>query len=138
MSTTTTQDHIVRAVLEGVAYNTKWSLQYVEKFIKKKMNPINLIGGGARSDTWCQIFADVLDREIHQVASPMQANARGAAFIASIGLGTISFDDISGLVEIKKVYKPDPKNRKIYDLLFKEFIGIYKQNKAMFRRLNAI
>jgi len=138
LSSTTTQDHIVRAVLEGVAYNTKWSLQYVEKFIKKKMNPINIIGGGAKSDTWCQIFADVLDREIHQVESPMQANARGAAFIASSGLGIISFDDIPELIKIKKVYKPDQKNRKIYDLLFKEFTGIYKQNKAMFRRLNGI
>lgn len=138
VSKTTNQDHIVRAFLEGVAYNTRWNLQYVEKFIGRKMDPINMVGGGAKSDVWCQIFADVLDRTIRQVKDPMQANARGAAFIAAVGLGKITFTDIPRLIEYKASYTPDAANRALYDELFREFVTIYKMNKAMYHRLNKL
>ena len=137
MSKTTTQNHLIRAVMEGVAYNTRWSLKYVEHFIKRKMVPINFIGGGAQSDVWSQIFADVMKREIRQVENPRQANARGAAFIASVGLGEISFDDIPKLTKIRKTFHPNPDNRKTYDEFFNIFIRLYKQNKSLYRRLNS-
>ncbi len=136
ISKTTTFDHIVRAFLEGVAYNTRWSLGYVEKFIKRKMNPLSIIGGGARSNLWCQIFADVLGRQIRQVKDPLEANARGAAFIASVGLGEIAFKDIPSLMEYTGVFHPNKANKKTYDKLFREFKTIYKNNRAMCRRLN--
>jgi len=138
MSMTTNIDQIIRAFFEGVAYNTRWSLRYVERFISKKMDEVSIIGGGAKSDVWCQIFADVMDRTIRQVKDPMQANARGAALIASAGLNYITFDDIPGLIQYSNVYHPNPENRKIYDELFKEFIKIYNNNKSMYRRLNGI
>ncbi|MDD5711594.1 MAG: FGGY-family carbohydrate kinase [Smithellaceae bacterium] len=133
---TTNQDHLIRAFFEGVAYNTKWMHIYVEKFNKRRMDTINIIGGGGLSNVWCQIFADVLDRNIRQVKNPIHANARGAAFLASVGLGHISFDDIPELCAYEAVYRPDPKNRAIYDELFGEFVKIYNNNKAMYRRLN--
>ncbi len=136
LSKTTSTEEIARAFLEGVAYNTRWSLKYVEKFINRKMDPINMVGGGAQSDLWCQIHADVLNRTIRQVKDPMEANARGAAFIAAAGLGRINFDDIPELITYANTFTPRPENRTIYDRLFKEFITIYKNNKAMFRRLN--
>jgi len=136
ISNTTTQDELVRALLEGVAYNTRWSLQYVEKFVGRRLNQLNIIGGGGKSDIWCQIFADVLDREIRQVKDPMQSNARGAAFLAAVGLGEITFDDIPGLMQFTGNFKPNPAHRKVYDKLFKEFVGIYRNNRAMYRRLN--
>jgi len=136
MSKTTTQDDVIRAVLEGVALNTRWSLSYVERFVGKKLDPINIIGGGAESNLWCQIFADVLNREIRQVENPRQANARGAAFIAAVGLGYISFDDIPKLTRIRQSFMPNPSNRKCYDELFEVFIQIYRQNKKIFHRLN--
>ena len=138
MSKTTTQDHMIRAVMEGVAYNTRWSLKYVERFIKRKMNPIHFIGGGAQSDVWCRIFADVLNRDICQVENPRQANARGAAFIASVGLGYITFDDIPRLTQIRKTFQPDPANRQIYDELYDIFIRLYRKNKSLYRRLNSL
>ncbi len=137
ISTTTNMDQMIRAVMEGVAYNTRWSHQYVERFIGRKMNALNIIGGGAKSSLWCQIFADVLDCEIRQVANPMQANARGAAFIALAGLGFINFDEIPGLVPVENVFRPNPINRGIYDELFNVFLRIHKQNKAIYARLNA-
>ncbi len=136
ISKTTTFEHIARAFLEGVAYNTRWSLGYVEKFIKKTMNPLNIIGGGARSDLWCQIFADVLGRQIRQVKDPQQANARGAAFIAAVGLGEISFDDVPDLVEYTHTYDPGRENAPLYNRLFREFQQIYRNNRGMYARLN--
>ena len=138
VSKTTTQDDIVRAFFEGVAYNTRWSFQYVERFVGRRLDPLNIIGGGGKSNLWCQIFADVLNRTIRQVQDPMQANGRGAAFIASVGLGYISFDEIPNLIKYTNTFHPNPDNRKIYEDLFREFVNIYGQNKAMYRRLNKI
>ncbi len=132
----TTRDHLIRAVFEGVAYNSRWLLQYVEKFINRRFDALNVIGGGAKSDIWCQIHADVLDRPIRKVNQPMQANLRGAAFLASIVLGHMTFDDIAERTQIERVFEPNSANREIYDLLFGEFLNIYKQNKGIYRRLN--
>jgi len=85
---------------------------------------------------WCQIFADVLNREIRQVKDPLQANGRGAAFIASVGLGCIAFDDIPDLISYEASFAPNPENRRLYDELFGAFLQIYKNNRGMFQRLN--
>ncbi len=136
MSKTTTQNDMIRAILEGVAYNTRWSLGYVERFVGKKLDPLHFIGGGAESSLWCQILADVLNRNIRQVEHPRQANARGAAWIAAVGLGYITFEDIPHLIKIRQTFTPNPANRQIYDELFGMFLKIYKSNKKIFRKLN--
>jgi xylulokinase len=134
----TTSSDMLRAVYEGVAYNSRWVLKYVEKFIKRKMDPINIIGGGALSDEWCQIYADILDRTMRRVKDPIQANARGAAFIGSVGLGYITFEDIHKYIQISKVFTPNPANRQKYDALFKEFVNIYKSTAKIYKRLAKI
>jgi xylulokinase len=136
LSINTTREHIIRAVFEGVAYNSRWLLGYVEKFIKRRLDAINLIGGGANSDIWCQIHADVLGRTIRQVQDPIQANLRGAALLASVAMGYLTYDDIPDRVQIANTYTPNPNNRAIYDDLFNEFIGIYKRDKKLYARLN--
>jgi xylulokinase len=138
ISVTTNINDIIRAFFEGVAYNTRWNLRYVEKFAGRKFETINIVGGGAQSDIWCQIFADVLNRNIRQVNDPMQANARGAAFIALVSLGYISFDDIPSLIRYNQTFSPDKKNSSLYENLFHEFLNIYKKNKAMYHRLNSL
>ena len=97
---------------------------------------INFVGGGAKSDIWCQIHADVLDRPLRKVNQPIQANLRGAAFLASVALGHMTFDDIADHTQIDRVFEPNSANRQIYDLLFEEFLNIYRQNKGIYRRLN--
>ncbi|MHA1344330.1 MAG: xylulokinase [Promethearchaeota archaeon] len=150
VSLDTTREHLIRAVFEGVAFNLKWLLYYVEKFIGKwvkkekpeqiqngKIIPeLHIIGGGAQSKVWCQIFADIMDRTIKQVKDPIQANARGAAFIAAVGLGLINWDDIPNLVEYSNIFKPNHENREIYDKLYKEFRNIYKAMGKIYKRLN--
>lgn len=144
------REHLIRAIFEGVAYNVKWLFISVEKFIQKrkmKENPgmtkkdivmpeLNIIGGGAQSNIWCQIFADVLDRKIRQVKDPIQANARGAAFIASVALGYLNWDDIPKYIEYSNIFTPNPDNRKIYDKLFGEYVNIYKSMGKLYKRLN--
>jgi xylulokinase len=137
-SLTTTRRHLIRAVFEGVAYNSRWLLTYVEKFIRRRLDPINMIGGGANSNVWCQIHADVFDRTIRQVKNPIEANVRGAALLASVALGYLAVDEVPKHVKIARVYEPDSKNRKIYDTLFQEFVNIYRSNKRIYERLNRI
>ncbi|HPV41171.1 MAG TPA: FGGY-family carbohydrate kinase [Spirochaetota bacterium] len=136
LSMTTNTDDIIRSVLEGVAYNTRWSMKYTERFIGRAFNTINIIGGGAQSDEWCRIFADVLGRNIRRVRDPIQANARGAALIASVGLSHIRFEDIPELVEYDSTFSPASNNSAKYDALFAEFVNIYKKNRGIFKRLN--
>ncbi len=133
----TTRAHMIRAVLEGVAYNARWLLGAVEGFTRHKMETLNFIGGGANSELWCQILADVMDRPINQVRDPVQANLRGAAFLAAAALGEITFDDIHTRVKIARTYTPTPEHRRVYDQLFAEFLNIYQANKKIYARLNA-
>ena len=136
LSLNNTREDIIRAVLEGIAFNTRWLLTPVEKFLGRKVESINIVGGGAQSDVWCQIFADVMNVEIKQVADPIYANARGAAWIAAVGMGEIKFSDIPELVQFKRAYSPQLQNRALYDEKFDIFKSIYKQMKPIYQRLN--
>ena len=122
--------------MEGVALNTRWLLGPAEKFMGRKITQINFVGGGAKSSVWSQILADVMNVNIRQVKDPIQANARGAAFIAAVGLGHMKFEDIPEKVEYTAIHTPDPENHSIYNGLFKEFVSFYHNNKASFQRLN--
>ena len=133
----TTRRHMARAVFEGVAYNSRWLLKYVEKFIGRQLETITMIGGGAQSDLWCQIHADVFDRKVRQAKDPILANIRGAAFLASAAMGDISIDEIPNLVEYKDTFYPNPDNRHVYDRLFDAFVELYERNQRIFARLNA-
>jgi len=101
------------------------------------LTQLNFVGGGAKSDVWSQILADVMNVTIRQVRDPIQANARGAAFIAAVGLGHLAFEDIPQMVEFKAIYSPNPENRALYDKLFAEFVQFYHQNKGSYKRLNS-
>lgn len=136
LSLNNTREDIIRAFLEGIAFNTRWLMTPLEKFLGRKVNTINIVGGGAQSDVWCQIFADVMNVQIKQVADPIYANARGAAWIAAAGLKAIAFKDISELVQYKKCYEPQSQNRALYDEKFEVFQQIYKQMKSVYHRLN--
>jgi xylulokinase len=131
-----TREDILRAFLEGIAFNNRWLLQPFEKFMGRGVESLNIVGGGAQSDVWCQIFADVMNLEIRQVCDPIYANARGAAWIAAVGLGELSFSDIPELVAFKKAYSPTTGNRAIYEERFAIFKDIYRQMKPIYHRLN--
>jgi xylulokinase len=136
LSLSASRDDLVRAAFEGVALNTRWLLQAIERFTRHRLEPIRFIGGGARSDVWSQIFADVLGRSIEQVADPVNANARGSGLLAAVALGELTFEQVPDRVLVSRTYRPDPALKKLYDSLFREFVGLYRRNHRAFARLN--
>jgi xylulokinase len=136
ISLRTTREHIIRAVFEGVAFNARWLLNTVERFVKRPMDNLHMIGGGANSAVWCQIHADVLNRTVRQVKDPILANLRGTGLLAAAALGYLRFEDIPDMVAVAGTFRPNPDHRAIYDELYREFLNIYKRNKAIFARLN--
>jgi hypothetical protein len=58
-----------------------------------------------------------------------------SGFIAA-GLGEITFADVPALVEVQHAYTPSSQNRGIYDQRFRVFLGIYKQMRGIYRKLN--
>jgi xylulokinase len=85
---------------------------------------------------WCQIFADILDRTIQQVADPVNANARGAAMLAAVAIGELTFDEVPDRIRVDRSYQPDPKTRELYTEVFREFVGLYRRNRKAYARLN--
>jgi xylulokinase len=136
LSLSTTREELVRAVFEGVAFNSRWLLDAVEKFADRRLDSLAFIGGGANSELWARIHADVLGREIRQVADPVLANMRGAALITLVALGVITAADIPAMVEVRGTVAPDGTNAAEYDALFHEFVSLYKQTKGIYKRLN--
>lgn len=133
---TTSLEQLVRAVYEGVALNTRWLLGHLERFVGRRLEPLRAIGGGARSDAWCQIYADVLQRPIHRVAHPRMANARGAALIAGVALGDVTWDGIPARVPIEARFEPCAAHRATYDQLFAAFLELHKGVRGVHHTLN--
>ena len=74
--------------------------------------------------------------KIRQVDDPLNTTVRGAAMLAFNSLGYMSVDEISGLAKIKKEFKPNPSNKRIYDKMYKQYRELFKRNQKIFRALN--
>ena len=128
---------MIRAIFEGVALNTRWMAAPFNRFLGKRVEQITVVGGGANSDLWCQIFADVLGIPIRQREAPLQANAVGAAFIGFVGIGSLSYNNIPRLTPIRRTYLPDAARKALYDEVFASFELAYRRLAPLYRRLNA-
>ena len=137
MSLQHSREDVIRAFLEGVAFNTRWMTAPLNRFLGKALDQITMVGGGATSDVWCQIFADVLGIPVRQPEAPIQANAIGAALIAGVGIGALSFDDIPGLIRIRRTYLPDAERQALYEECFETFKFAYRRLAPFYRRLNS-
>jgi xylulokinase len=80
-----TRAHVVRAILEGVAFSLKDTLQIFAE-MEVPVRKIRLGGGGARSPLWRQIQADIYEHEVEVIAADEGA-AYGAALLAGVGGG---------------------------------------------------
>ena len=137
MSLETTSAEMVRSVMEGVAYNSRWLLGYIEKFTKQHLSPIRLLGGGAQSDLWCQIYADVLARPVEQVPDPTFAQMRGMAVLASVALGRRTLEQSAEVLTRGRTYEPVSERAAMYDQLAGELPEIYAEGKKRWRAINA-
>lgn len=132
----TSRAELVRSVLEGVAFNSRWLLGVVEKFVDRPFPWLHLIGGGGNSPLWAQIFADVLNREIRVVEHPIRANARGAALLAGVALGRIDVASIGRSVTVAQRVQPRPEHRAVYDEQYEAFRALYRRNRKIHRSLS--
>jgi xylulokinase len=140
LSLDTRREDFVRAVFEGIAYNTRWMLEAVEHFTGRTgsqgLGAIRFIGGGATSRLWCQAMADILHRPICQIAHPTAANARGAALLAGIAIGELTWAEIPDLVQVSERFEPNDAHRAVYDEGYAAFRQHYRANRAFYARLN--
>jgi len=137
MSLNTDRRHMSRAIMESLAYNNRWTMAPAEKFIGQHIPHVRFSGGGALSDLWAQIHADVLGIPVHQVDDPLTTTAKGTALLAFYSLGRFSLEDMANCVTIKQVFQPDEANKPIYDRMFASYRSLYQRNKAVFRALNS-
>jgi xylulokinase len=132
----TTRSHMARAVLEGVAMNLRWLKKPVEKFSGRSISHFVFYGGGAESDAWSQIMADVLEVPVHQMEDPQYATCVGAGLLAFQRLGLLGFDDFARLVPVRRVYDPNPAHRSLYQDRSAQFVNAFKRTRPIFRALN--
>jgi xylulokinase len=130
------REDIIRAFLEGVGLNIRWMLEPFVRFIGRRPDLITAVGGGAQSDVWCQIIADATGVRIRQPGAAIQANALGAAFIAGVGIGELTFSELPALHKTRRVYEPNPAHRELYDQSFGNFTELYRRLAPMYRRIN--
>lgn len=136
-SLSTTRAHLVRAVLEGVALNMRWLLGHTERFVGGRFQAVRVVGGGARSALWSQIYADVLERRIEQVEAPALASLRGAAALAWSALEPGSVREHAARARVSGAFEPNRRLRALYGDLYEAFIGYYENNRRALARLNA-
>jgi xylulokinase len=135
ISLETSRSDLLRAVFEGVALNTRWMAKAVDKFLGAPVSSMVITGGAARSNSWCQIFADVLGMEIRRDVNPVVVNARGAGWIGAVGAGLLTFADIPGLARNDDVFTPGP-DRVVYDDIYEIYTCLHKQLAPVYKRLH--
>lgn len=114
--------HLVRALYEGIAFSLR---DILEQFRARQLVPgsARIVGGGARSATWRQIIADVLDLPITQ---PLVTDASfGAALVAGIGTGV--FADAQAAVAACVREGPAVLPRAAFRPLHEELFGLYRE-----------
>jgi xylulokinase len=119
------RSHLVRAIMEGVAYSLKDTFTIFEE-MKVPVTCIRLGGGGARSPLWRQIQADVYDREVEAVEAEEGA-AYGAAILAGVGAGAWKSVDeaCDAIVRVAHRIAPDPKNAAIMQDGYRTYRQLY-------------
>ncbi len=137
LSLKTTRSHMTRAIMEGLAFNNRWTREAAEKFVGRSFERLRFSGGGAQSDVWAQIHADILGVPIYQVDDPINTTVRGTALLALVALGHRSLDEIPGIIKIKQVFEPDETNQPIYDNMYSQYRQLFRKNKKIFAALNA-
>jgi xylulokinase len=137
VSLTTSTADLARAVLEGVALNTRWLLTAVERFTGRRCDPLRIVGGGAQSELWCQVVADICDRTVERVADPLLCGLRGAALAGGLAVGDVSRRELRRVVPVDEVFRPDPGTRRVYEDLYAELPRLYRSQRRMFRRLES-
>lgn len=121
---------MTRAVLEGVAFNLLTCIQAFRES-GSTVDRIDAIGGGAASDVWLQILADVWGVPVRRRSIVEEANSLGAAVTAAVGLGLVDdFGAARGLSEVTAEFRPDGSRHTDYLARHRVFLDGYASLEA--------
>ena len=127
-----TRAHIVRAILEGVAFSLRDTFTLFSE-MKVGVNKIRLGGGGARSPLWRQIQADVYGHEV-EIVEAEEGAAYGAGILAGVGAGIWKSVDeaCNAVVRVAKTVKPKSDDLAVMNKSYAAFRRVYPATKAIF------
>ena len=119
-----------------------FSLKDVAEIIKEmgfSVSQIRTSGGGALSQIWRQIHADVFNREVLTMSASAEGGAYGAALVAGVGSGVWStIEEAVAFLQIESQDFPIPENIAVYEQLFEVYRRLYGVLKDSFRRISAL
>ncbi|MFJ4223065.1 xylulokinase [Microbacterium sp. NPDC089695] len=119
-----TRAHLTRAVLEGVAFNLLTCIQAFRES-GAVIDRIDAVGGGAQSDVWLGILADVWGVPIRRRTIVEEANSLGAAVTGAVGLGLADFSAARALSEVTAEFAPDAGRHAVYAQRHARFTSAY-------------
>ena len=131
------QAHVYRAILEAVAYGFR---HHVDVLDERELPVTRVLAadGGAKSDVWMQITANVLGRPVQRLASH-PGSSLGAAFVAGMGVGVFdAWTDIERYVELSRPFEPEEAAVDVYDRLYPVYRTAYERLKDVFPTLTEI
>jgi xylulokinase len=128
MNSSTGAAELSRAVLEGVGYSARLVIESLEASACLRPTEINHSGGGAASNIWCQIRADILGRPIKRTKM-RDAGVLGAALMAGTGVGVFASlnEAAKKFVVMDRVFEPDTNEASRHDEAFGKYKLLYKQ-----------
>ena len=128
--------HMTRAVLEGVAFGLRDSMELVRAAGLGTVAQVRVSGGGARSALWRQMLADVLGSDMVTV-NTTEGAAYGAALLAGVGAGVWPSVEVAcdATIRIVSQVAPQPEQMAQYDAFYPLYQGLYDALKPTFDRL---
>ena len=135
MTMDTTRADMTQAVLEGVAFAIRDSFE-VAKSLGIKINRTRICGGGAKSQLWKKIVANVLNIKVDSIESE-EGPGYGGAMLAAVGCGEFKNVEEAAekLVKVVDTVEPDEKLAKKYEEKYQIFKEIYPTVKNLFKKL---
>ncbi len=134
MDLTTSKEDMTRAVLEGVGFSLRDSFEIMRE-MGVNISRITINGGGARSEIWCQIIADILNVTVKKVNSN-DGPAYGAGILAAVGYGLFTNVEqaCSSFIKETSIIYPKEENLKLYDEKYARYKELYPSLKEWFRK----
>lgn len=135
MTMDTTREDMTQAVLEGVAFGLRDSLE-VARSLGIKIERTKICGGGAKSPLWKKIIANVMNLKVDVIESE-EGPGYGGAILAAVGCGEYaSVEEAAGkLVKVIETVEPDPELVAKYEERYQKFRKIYPTVKGLFQEL---
>lgn len=117
--------HIYRATIEGLVLEQRVQTAAAERALGTQIRELVVVGGGARSDLWCQIVADVMGRPVIRAGTP-EASALGAGILAAVGAGLYTGFQPAAEAMTRRGARFEPgEAAPRYDRLFEVYRGLY-------------